>query len=52
MGTYSLDELIRRWQSGELSTEQAIGQMLLIIKRLAEQTNQLECTLHKKQGSK
>lgn len=42
MGSYSLDELVRRWQSGQLTVEQAIGQMLLLLKELVERMRALE----------
>lgn len=42
MGIYSLEELIRRWQTGDLTTEQAIGQILLLLKELARRVSELE----------
>jgi hypothetical protein len=42
MGVYSLDELVRRWQTGDLTAEQAIGQLLLLIKELAARVTELE----------
>jgi hypothetical protein len=42
MGIYSLDELIRRWQTGQLTVEQAIGQILLVLKELVERMRALE----------
>jgi hypothetical protein len=31
MGTYGLQEVIRRWGRGQLTPEQAIGQILLLL---------------------
>lgn len=42
MGTYSLETLIRKWGLSELSTEQAIGQILLILRELLRRVEALE----------
>lgn len=42
MGTYSLETLIRKWGLGELTTEQAIGQILLILQELIRRMEVLE----------
>jgi hypothetical protein len=42
MGTYSLETLIRKWGLSELTTEQAIGQMLLILRELIRRVEALE----------
>ncbi len=42
MGIYSLETLIRKWGLSELTTEQAIGQMLLILQELVRQVEALE----------
>jgi hypothetical protein len=42
MGTYDWQQLIQRWQSGELSSEQAIGQLILQVKALSERVGRLE----------
>jgi hypothetical protein len=42
MGTYSLEMLIRKWGLSELTTEQAIGQILLILQELIRQLEALE----------
>ena len=34
MGTYPLERIIREWGTGKLSTEQAIGQVLLLIQEM------------------
>lgn len=42
MGTYSLEALIRKWGLSELTTEQAIGQILLVLQELARRAETLE----------
>ena len=42
MGTYSLETLIRKWGLNELTTEQAIGQIFLILQSLARRVELLE----------
>jgi hypothetical protein len=42
MGTYSLEALIRKWGLSELTTEQAIGQILLILQGLVKRVEALE----------
>ena len=42
MGTYSIEALIRKWGLSELTTEQAIGQILLILRELVRRVEALE----------
>jgi hypothetical protein len=42
MGTYGLDELIRRWFTQDLTPDQAIGQMLQVIQDLLRRIEDLE----------
>ena len=42
MGTYGLQELIRRWGRDQLTTEQAIGQILLLLVELDKRLQELE----------
>jgi hypothetical protein len=42
MGTYSLETIIRKWGLSELTTEQAIGQILLILQELIRRVEALE----------
>jgi hypothetical protein len=42
MGTYSLETLIRKWGLNELTTEQAIGQIFLILQNLVRRVEVLE----------
>jgi hypothetical protein len=52
VGTYSLEELVRRWQTGDLTVEQAIGQILLALRELAAQIRELEQAQIRKQRDK
>ena len=42
MGTYGLQEVIRRWERGKLTTEQAIGQIPLLLLELERRVRELE----------
>ena len=42
MGIYPLETLIRKWGLGELTCEQAIGQILLILQKLVRRVEALE----------
>jgi hypothetical protein len=42
MGSYTLEEVVRRWSRGKLTTEQVIGQLLLIVQSLAQRVGRLE----------
>ena len=42
MGTYNLDELITLWEREKLTTEQAVGQILLIMRLLSERIRDME----------
>lgn len=42
MKRYDLSELIKRWERGEITSEQAIGQLLLWVVALAERVTRLE----------
>ncbi len=42
MGTYGLNELIRRWFKQDLTPDQAIGQMLQVIQELLRRIEDLE----------
>ena len=42
MGIYSLETLIRKWGLSELTTEQAIGQILLVLQELVRRVEILE----------
>ncbi|WP_420627579.1 hypothetical protein [Candidatus Leptofilum sp.] len=42
MGNYTLDEVIRRWTRGDITTEQTVGQTLLIVQDIARRVGVLE----------
>ena len=42
MSNYSLEEIIKRWGRGDLTTEQAIGQILLVVQNLSRRVGKLE----------
>ncbi len=42
MSNYNLDELITRWEHEKVSTEQAVGQVLLLLRSLDERVEELE----------
>ena len=42
MGTYGLEGVIRAWKSGTLTTEQAIGQVLLLLEEVEKRIVELE----------
>ncbi len=44
---YDLSDLIKRWEREELTTEQAIGQLLLWLVVLAERMAELEASTRK-----
>jgi hypothetical protein len=37
-----MEELLRRWHTGEMTSEQAIGQILLLLKELDTRVGNLE----------
>lgn len=42
MGSYSLGAILQKWEKGELSTEQAVGQTLLVVQELSDRVGNLE----------
>ena len=42
MGMYSLDELMQRWYTEDLTTEQVIGQILQLLQELTKRVEELE----------
>ena len=47
MGTYGLDGVIRAWEHEHLTSEQAIGQILLLLQELEERLHSLERRLER-----
>jgi hypothetical protein len=42
MGSYPLDVLLRKWSLGELTVEQAIGQLIQVLLELVKRVEELE----------
>jgi hypothetical protein len=42
MGNYNLDELITLWEREKLTTEQVVGQILLVLRSLSHRIRELE----------
>ena len=42
MGSYTLDEVMKRWTRGNMTTEQAVGQTLLIVQDIGRRVGVLE----------
>ena len=42
MGTYQLNDLVAKWKLAELTPEQAIGQILLLLKTIIERLEVVE----------
>ena len=50
MGTYGLEGVIRAWEREQLTTEQAIGQILLLLQELEERIHSIERRLERYVG--
>ena len=42
MSAYELDAILKKWERAELSTEQAIGQILLLLQNISDRVGRLE----------
>ncbi len=42
MGMYSLDELVQRWHTEDVTAEQVIGQILQVLQELTRRLEELE----------
>jgi hypothetical protein len=51
MGTYGLEGVIRAWEKGDLTTEQAIGQILLLLREVEERVRIVEQRLERRKRS-
>lgn len=47
MGTYGLEGVIRAWELEQLTTEQAVGQILLLLRELKERIRLIEQRLER-----
>jgi len=50
MGTYGLEGVIRAWEREQLTAEQAIGQILLLLQELEERIGRIERRLERTKG--
>jgi hypothetical protein len=51
MSAYPLEKLLRHWARGDLSTEQAVGQILQIIAKLQDRVQEVENKLFRRERS-
>jgi hypothetical protein len=42
MSAYDLDTIVKKWERAELTTEQAIGQILLLLHSISDRVGRLE----------
>jgi hypothetical protein len=47
MGTYGLEGVIRAWEQEKMTTEQAVGQVLLLLRELEERLLRMEQSLER-----
>ncbi|MBK6709667.1 MAG: hypothetical protein IPG51_04890 [Chloroflexi bacterium] len=47
MSAYDLQELIKKWETEKLTSDQAIGQILLQMKEISERMGALEMSLQR-----
>ncbi len=52
MGSYQVDEAIKRWSRGDLTAEQAIGQLFQLLQDLGIRVGSLEQRLEERRGEK
>ena len=52
VGTYPLETIIREWKNGKLTTEQAVGQILLLIQEMKERMADIEARLFRCEQAK
>jgi hypothetical protein len=50
MGTYGLESVIQLWEREQLTTEQAVGQILLLLQEFEERLHRLEQRLERYVG--
>ena len=44
MSAYDLDTMLKKWEREELTTEQAVGQILLLLESISQRVGRLEVT--------
>jgi hypothetical protein len=52
MSAYDMDSILNKWERGTITTEQAVGQILLLIQALSQRVGHLERRLERKRGSR
>ena len=52
VGTYPLETIIREWKNAKLTTEQAVGQILLLIQDMQKQLTKLESRIFRYEQKK
>ena len=52
VGTYPLETIIREWKNSKLTTEQAVGQALLLIQEMQKRVAELEARLFRCEQTK
>jgi len=50
VGSYSYDEIMKRWRMGNLTAEQAVGQILQLIRNLSKRVSVLEQRMEKERN--
>ena len=51
MGVYGIEEIIKRWRMGNLTSEQAIGQILQLLQNLSQRVGVLEKRLERQRNA-
>ncbi|HLB45917.1 MAG TPA: hypothetical protein VJL59_02720 [Anaerolineales bacterium] len=46
MGTYGLDSVLTAWKQGKITAEQAVGQILQLLKELDDRLTELEALVY------
>lgn len=46
MGTYGLEGVLAAWKQGNITTEQAVGQILQLLKELDDRLTELEAMVY------
>jgi len=52
MSSYSLEEVIKRWEQGTLTSDQMIGQIILLIQQLSARVGSLEIIIDKERNGR
>jgi hypothetical protein len=47
VGTYGIEGVVRAWEREQLTTEQAIGQILLLLQEIEERVRRVEYRLER-----